>query len=261
MSVVMVVFGGWELTTKALAALREHTEIPFELVVVDNPSHEDTAGRLASRARSDTRAEPAERRFRTCGQPGCRPGPRSVLVFLNADTVVQPGWLPPLLEAVEQDPAAGAAVPMMLGPDGSLQEAGGMVFGDGRTLMYGFGEDPATPVPLPPVRRLWVGGVPPHGAVHLPLLGGFDPSYVPAYCEDVDLQFSLRARGLRTVYQPRSRVGHVRFGSAASAPARRRMSVRNTRILRERWAEALASRPPLGSPLPPAGGCPRRRCL
>ena len=106
-----------------------------------------------------------------------------------------------------------------------------MVFGDGRTLMYGFGEDPATPVPLPPVRRLWVGGVPPHGAV-LPLLGGFDPSYVPAYCEDVDLQFSLRARGLRTVYQPRSRVGHVRFGSAASAPARRRMSVRNTRILR-----------------------------
>jgi GT2 family glycosyltransferase len=39
-------------------------------------------------------------------------------------------------------------------------------------------------------------------------LGGFDEIYAPAYYEDVDLAFRVRAAGLRTVYQPFSCVIH-----------------------------------------------------
>ena len=91
MSVVMVVFGGWELTTKALAALREHTEIPFELVVVDNPSTRTPPG--ASFTCEERHSCGTGRTSVSDLRPTrCRPG-RGRYLFLNADTVVQPGWL------------------------------------------------------------------------------------------------------------------------------------------------------------------------
>lgn len=246
-SVVVVLFGGWELTRGCLKAIRERTDVPFEVVAVDNPSNEDTAGRLRDGVRGATVVR--NRRnvgFGPAANQGATHARGRFLVFLNADTVVQPGWVRPLVAAVDEDPAAAAAVPMLLAVDGSLQEAGGMVFGDGRTLMYGLGADPGNP-------RYRFRRYVDYGSAACLLierstfasLGGFDPAYIPAYCEDVDLLLSLRARGLRTVYQPRSRVVHVRFGSAASPRARERMSTRNTRILLERWGDALAPRPPL----------------
>jgi len=73
-------------------------------------------------------------------------------------------------------------------------------------------------------------------------VGGFHPAYVPAYCEDVDLCLTISARGLRTVYQPRSVIRHAR--SASTDPARaQRLIERNRRILHRRWKEKLAQRP------------------
>jgi len=43
--------------------------------------------------------------------------------------------------------------------------------------------------------------------------GGFDEKYAPAYCEDSDLSFRLRRRGLKTFYQPRSEVIHFEGAS------------------------------------------------
>ncbi len=45
-------------------------------------------------------------------------------------------------------------------------------------------------------------------------LGGFDEIYAPGYYEDTDLCFRLHERGLRTIYEPRSRVVHVQHGSS-----------------------------------------------
>ena len=39
-------------------------------------------------------------------------------------------------------------------------------------------------------------------------LGGFDPIYRPAYCEDSDLAFRIRAAGFRTLYSPHSELIH-----------------------------------------------------
>jgi len=55
-------------------------------------------------------------------------------------------------------------------------------------------------------------------------LGGFDPHYAPAYYEDADLAFRLRARGHVTLYQPRSEVVQSRAPRTAptsSAGSRR----------------------------------------
>ena len=73
---------------------------------------------------------------------------------------------------------------------------------------------------------------------------GFDPVYGVGYFEDVDLCFKLKERGLRTMYEPRSKVVHERHGSGTSAQARKRMEA-NRAIFYRRWSERLSRRPNL----------------
>jgi hypothetical protein len=75
-------------------------------------------------------------------------------------------------------------------------------------------------------------------------LGGFDELFAPAYFEDTDLCFKLHERGLRTIFEPRSRVVHIRHGSGTSGAARKLMEEHRDLFV-ERWAERLTRRPRL----------------
>jgi O-antigen biosynthesis protein len=246
-SVVTVTYGGWRWTRRGLEALREHTEQPFEVIAVDNDSPDGTLDRLRDEVRGiRVVANPRNVGFAAAADQGAALARGRVLVFLNPDAMVGGGWLPPLLEALEADPWVGAAVPRLLNPDGTVQEAGGLVFSDGRTMLYGFGE----PADHPRYRfRRYVdygsAACLAIGRRTFLALGGFDPVYAPAYCEDVDLLLRLRSHGPRTVLEPRSEVVHVRFGSSATGEERMAMAERNTTTLRERWSEVLADRPPV----------------
>lgn len=245
-SVVMVTFGGWGLTRRAMEALVGHTRVPYEVIVVDNPTPEDVAARLREEV---TGAEVLENDrnegFGPAANRGAERARGDHLVFLNTDTLVGPGWLEPLVETLA-DPNTGAAVPMFLNEDGTVQEAGGLLFEDASTLMYGFGEPPTDPAYR--FRRTVDYG----SAACLVLrrsdfldAGAFDPVFVPAYCEDVDLQLRLQERGLHTVYEPRSAVVHTRFGSSGlDERAAAALVEKHAAILRERWGHVLADRPP-----------------
>jgi hypothetical protein len=214
---------------------------------VDNDSPDGTLDRLRDEVQGiRVVANPRNVGFAAAADQGAALARGRVLVFLNPDAMVSGGWLPPLLDALEADPWVGAAVPRLLNPDGTVQEAGGLVFSDGTTMLYGFGE----PADHPRYRfRRYVdygsAACLAIGRRTFLALGGFDPIYAPAYCEDVDLLLRLRSHGPRTVLEPRSEVVHVRFGSNASGEERMAMSERNTKTLRERWSETLADRPPL----------------
>ena len=149
---------------------------------------------------------------------GCNWGARFArgryLVFLNDDTVVEPDWLRALIEVVEDDPRIGAVGSRLLDPDGTLQEAGSILWNDATTHQVGRGLPPGTPAydsvrdvdycsacGLLVRREAWEAA------------GGFDEAYFPAYHEDVDLCLCLRAMGYRTVYAPGARVVHHRGGS------------------------------------------------
>lgn len=241
-SVVMVTHGAWSLTERALRALVLHTKEPFELIVIDNDSGDETPQRLAELRNAHVIYNHENRGFGPANNQAAAHARGEMLVLLNTDAFVHAGWLPPLLETVA-DPGVGAVVPRYLHLDGRLQEAGALLAQDGSVLTYGDGDDPGRLAYR--FRRVVDFG----GAACMLIrrstfveAGGFDPLYAPAYYEDVDLCLRLAERRLSTVYEPRSVVTHVRHGTGGSDAAIR-ASRRSQGVFLERWRTRLSGRP------------------
>ena len=76
-------------------------------------------------------------------------------------------------------------------------------------------------------------------------LGGFDAHYAPAYYEDTDLAFKVRAAGLKVYVQPAATVVHfegVSSGTDIQSGTKRYQEVNREKFL-ERWSEALKLQP------------------
>jgi GT2 family glycosyltransferase len=242
-TVVMVTCGAWAWTQRALAALHEYTP-DVEVVIVDNASRDDTPERLGREVEGVRLVANAENvGFARAANQGAELAGGELVAFLNSDALVHDGWLAPLVEAVDRDARVAAAGPRLLNLGGSLQEAGALVARDGSTWSYGYGDDPDRPeYRFPRVVDYAAGACLLVRRAALLECDGFADAYSPAYYEDVDLCFALAARGLRTVYEPRSLVTHARHGSGDAAQAHA-LSRRNRVTFLERWGDALDARP------------------
>lgn len=161
------------------------------------------------------------------------------IVLLNDDSLVESNWLESLVETAERR-ECGAVGSTFLNPDGTLQEAGSILWSDGHTAAVGSGGllghwdferqvDYCSGASLLVRRDAWEE------------LGGFDSRYYPAYYEDVDFALRLKQKGWSVWYQPVSRVRHVRSASTVLS-LRTFLSERNRQVFVERWAELLARR-------------------
>jgi GT2 family glycosyltransferase/glycosyltransferase involved in cell wall biosynthesis len=240
---VVVLYGGWKLATRAISALADNTEPCFELVLVDNASPDDSLARVEEHAEGATIIRnQSNRGFGGASNQGAEAARGRYLCFLNSDALVEPGWLPPLLETLEH-PGVGAVVPLYLNENGTVQEAGSVVDSIGHAHAVGRDGDP-NDFQLRFPREVDFGSAAcmlvPAGLFHE--VGGFDELFTPGYYEDTDLCFKLHERGLRTIYEPRSRVVHVLHGSGTSQSARETME-RHRGLFVERWGERLVRRP------------------
>jgi GT2 family glycosyltransferase len=245
-SVVVVTYGQGELVLGALRALVRRTPPCYELVLVDNASPDGTGELLAEQVHGARLVRAAENLgFGTGANLGALASRGRYLCFLNSDAFVERGWLEPLADALEADPRLGAAVPMILNTDGSLQEAGSVVRGDGATQAVGFGDDPCRfQYRYPRLVDYGSGACLCVRRSAFSAAGGFDPVYGKGYYEDVDLCLRLALMGLPTRYVPASRVRHVRGASSAPADLLRLRDA-NAAVFAARWRDELRWRPPL----------------
>jgi GT2 family glycosyltransferase len=209
-SIVIPVYGQFAHTLACLRALAAHPpRAPVEIIVVDDGSTDATVAALPQVAGLRYHRRATNGGFIAACNDGAALAGGEFLVFLNNDTVPQPGWLDALLDTFDAQPDAGLVGAQLLYPDGRLQEAGGVVFADGSGWNYGRFESPRDPRYGYLRDCDYASGA----ALAIPRalfaqVGGFDARYAPAYYEDTDLAFAVRAAGRRVLYQPAARVVH-----------------------------------------------------
>lgn len=257
MSIVIVTYGTDEVVLRAIAAIAAHTTVAHEVIVVDNlPEAEPTGCPGPEQQRPPTRE--LLRRL-TSGVvlieldgnlgfgPACDLGAEAAgaehVCFLNPDVLVGPGWAEPLLHALV-DPVVAIAAPVLLDEDGTLQEAGQLLHDDGCTAAIGGPEIAPGDRSMLFARDIdyasaacWVVRRDEHLA-----RGGFDPRFVPAFFEDVDLALRAEAEGRRTRLVVDVPVVHLRGRGGAGRDLA--LPERSQRVFRDKWAERLVAQLP-----------------
>jgi O-antigen biosynthesis protein len=243
-SVLMVVYGGGSLAIDAAASLVEHTKQPFELIVVDNASVDDSVTAIRQGVVGLTLVtEESNLGFGGGNNRAAREARAPVICMLNPDARVTPGWLDPLLEVLE-DPRVGAVAPALVGADGELQEVGAMVDHWGYTGPIGtrgFGQPVRAPTGRVTVDYASAACLLMRTDVFRSV-EGFDPSYRLAYYEDVDLCMRLWERGLKVIAEPASRVIHLGGGTVTPVVSQA-LWHHNRSVFLHRWRDELAKRP------------------
>ena len=255
-SIVIPVFNQFAHTLACLRALAVHpSRHAIEIIVVDDGSSDVTATALPQVAGLRYHRRHANGGFIAACNDGAALARGDFLVFLNNDTVPQPGWLDALLRTFEVHVDIGLVGAQLLYPDGRLQEAGGFLTCTGHAENYGRFDSPDDPRYAYVRDADYVSGA----AIAIPRalfaqVGGFDTRYAPAYYEDTDLAFAVRAAGKRVVYQPAACVVHDEGTSSGTdtGSGTKAYQARN----RERFAghrrAALQSHPPSGTVPSPA---------
>jgi GT2 family glycosyltransferase len=164
------------------------------------------------------------------------------LVFVNNDCLPLPGWLDSLIDIGESDPTVGIIGSKLLNADGSMQDAGGIIWRDASGWNYGRGQNPLAPeynyikevdyctgASFCIRKSIWDA------------IGGFDEHFVPAYYEETDLSFRLREKGYKTVYQPHSVAIHLEGLSNGTdlTNGLKKHQVINRHKFQKRWREVL----------------------
>src|SRR5690606_7849645 len=253
-SIVIPVYGQFTHTLACLRALAAHPpQAPFEVLVVDDGSPDETPQLLPRVEGLRYHRRATNGGFIAACNDGAALARGRCLVLLNNDTVPQPGWLDALLATFDAHPDAGLVGAQLLYPDGRLQEAGGVVFSDGNAWNYGRFGDPSDPRYSYLRDADYASGA----AIAIPRqlfldLGGFDLRYAPAYYEDTDLAFAVRAAGRRVLYQPAARVVHDEGTSSGTDTGSgvKAHQLRNREVFLAHRRDALSGFPPPHEPSP-----------
>ncbi len=110
-SIVILTHNQWAFTRMCLDSLRAATENPYELVVVDNGSHDGTVEHLRAQPGIRLIENRDNRGFPAAANQGIVASRGQQIVLLNNDCVLGRDWLLPLLTALEQDPRIGLVGP------------------------------------------------------------------------------------------------------------------------------------------------------
>ncbi len=239
-SIILLAFRDLEGLARAIDSVERSVPdtIPYEVIVYANGVAREHIEHLCSHPQVRILTSAVNRGFAGGCNAAVSEARGEYILLLNDDVVVAEGWLEPLLELAHRRPDAGAIGSRILAADGTLREAGAVVWKDGAT--HGVATPPDD------TQYMAVRAVDYSSAASLLVrkstwekIGGICEDYFPAYYEDVDLAFSIWAAGEKVLYQPKSVVFHDESVST-ERDYRIFLLYRNREKFAEKWKERLA---------------------
>lgn len=241
LSIVLVFYNQAPLSLDCLRSIVACCDVPAEVVIVDNASSDGTAQLLdrldgACLIRNDD-----NRGFVEAVNQAAASARGRHLLLLNNDAELLPGSIRAAMATLDADQRTGAVGGRIVLLDGSLQEAGSMIWQDGSCLGYGRGDDPDQPEYM--FRRevdYCSGAFLLTPRLLFEQLGGFDLAYAPAYYEESDYCVRLRQAGYRVVYEPAAVIRHFEFASSGGLSGASKLQSAHREIFVQRHPDFLA---------------------
>ena len=213
--ILLVNWNGHEDTLACLRSLDAVQRPAFDVLVVDNASSDDSVARIRETFPAVEVLESGENLGFTGGNnlglEYARQHGYEYVLLLNNDTEVAPDFLAPLVEALEADPQAAAAGPLIYYhalPQVVWSAGGAIDWKRGETRMIGLGERDEGQFDGPPRPVDFVTGCALLVRTRvLEEVGGLDERFF-AYYEEVEWCLRMQRAGYRILFVPRSKIWH-----------------------------------------------------
>ena len=238
-SIIVPAYNKFELTYHCIASIvLAYNKTSYEVILADDCSKDETCEAEKIIGNLVVSRNPENLRFlRSCNKAS-KMAKGKFIIFLNNDTEVTSYWIDELVNKMNEDPLVGMTGSKLLNLDGTLQEAGGIVWNDGQPWNVGRNLHPQTPeynytrevdyltgAAMCIRHELWLK------------VGLFSEELVPCYYEDTDLAFKVRDEGYKTFYIPQSVVVHFEGKSHGTDVTKglKRYQVINESTFRQKW--------------------------
>ncbi len=209
-AVIVLAWNGVKFLDACLAAVFDQRWPDLQIIVVDNASTDDSVAVIQKHV-PPVQLIGNEYNLGYAGgnNVGLHATDADIVVLLNQDTVVRPGWLRAIVDTFE-DPSVGIVGCKALYADGkSLQHAGAILEpGNAVTRHIGRGEQDHGQYDVTAEPDYVTGAA---FAIHrrvLDRLGGLDEAFYPAFYEEADYCWRARRCGFRVIYQPKAVLMH-----------------------------------------------------
>ncbi len=219
LSVVVLAWDNLELTKAFVDSVRRHTDVEYELIIVDNGSKSDAAD-YARTAADHAILNRENLGFARGMNQGLEAARGELVAFCNNDIVVPPAWATRLVETMCSHPNAGIIVPAITtatNPITVRSEAGTAI-----EVLEPFSAPPAGVVYLMRVATAFA-------------LGRWEEEYEIASGEDVDLCFKVWVNDLDLVFDERVLVNHVGHATGSKLADSQQLWAANRRRFLEKW--------------------------
>ncbi len=214
-SVIIPNFNGIEYLHTCLSSLQEQTFRDFEVIIVDNNSHDSSEEFIkknypAVRIIKNTR----NNGYSTAVNQGIQLSRSEFIATLNNDTSVTPQWLGTIIRAFQNNPDIGFCASKIVNYSlrSVIESAGDEMMNNGFGRKRGYGEQDRGQFHYPEKVFSACGAAAVYRRNMLDDIGLFDEDFF-AYLEDVDLSFRAYLRGYQCLFVPDAVVYHHEFGT------------------------------------------------
>ncbi len=239
-SIILVFYNKAHLSLLCLGSILENADIPYEVVIVNNCSSNETDSLLERIDGATIINNPSNLGFGDACMQGAEQARGKYLCFLNNDALLQPHALSSALASFREGPKVGVIGGKILLANGNLQEAGSMIWSDGSALGYGRGDNPN--LPQYEFRRpvdYCSGAFLTTPRSLFRQLGGFNRIFSPAYYEDSDYCMLVWEAGYSVLYEPTAVIRHYESASSEGNEAAKPAMVVNQQKFRAKWNDRL----------------------